>query len=119
MSDSRLLERIRGEYLEMPGLCLTLQQAQRLFGIERLACQEVLDALIEMKFLRLTAKGTYSRLASGADLLRRLHSVHTVQLKATLERRQLQNRRLAPRGGRRATDVESARHSKDNGLRTA
>jgi hypothetical protein len=28
------LRRIRGEYLEMPGLCLTLAQAQRLWGLE-------------------------------------------------------------------------------------
>jgi len=107
MTDSALLERIRSEYLEMPGLCLTLEQTQRLFSIERVACQGVLDALIDMKFLCLTAKGGYARLSSGADMLRRLNSVRTSQLKVQLERRQLPHRRLAPRGGRRATDLES------------
>ena len=53
------------------------------------------------------------------DVLHRLHSVRTVQLKAKLERRQLPSRRLAPRGGRRATDAEFAQHSTDNGARTA
>ena len=38
----RLLERVRAEYLEMPGLRLTLKQVQRLCGIERTVCQMVL-----------------------------------------------------------------------------
>jgi hypothetical protein len=40
----RLLERIRAEYLEMPGLCLTSEQVQRLCGLERKLCQLVLDS---------------------------------------------------------------------------
>ena len=40
----RLLERIRAEYLEMPGLCLTSEQVQRLCGVERTICQLVLDS---------------------------------------------------------------------------
>ena len=32
---SELLGRIRGEYLEMPGLKLTLAQAQRLWGLDQ------------------------------------------------------------------------------------
>jgi hypothetical protein len=30
-----LLNRVRGEYAEMPGLTLTLAQAQRLWGLDR------------------------------------------------------------------------------------
>jgi hypothetical protein len=118
MSDSTILERIRSHYLEMPGLCLTLDQAQRLFGIERAGCQELLDALVDRKFLYLTAKGGYARLSAGSDVLLRLLSVRTTQLKAQLERRQLPHRRLVPRGGRRATDVEPGRRSTGS-LRTA
>ena len=43
--------RIRAEYLEMPGLRLTFQQMQRLFGIERTVCQSVLDSLVDAWFL--------------------------------------------------------------------
>ena len=45
----RLLERIRAEYLEMPGLCLTPEQIQRLCGVERTICQLVLDSLVDAK----------------------------------------------------------------------
>lgn len=50
-----LRSRIRAEYLEMPGLQLKLEQAQRLCGIERALCQRVLDSLVDEKFLYLRA----------------------------------------------------------------
>jgi len=53
-----LVERIRGEFREMPGLQLTLAQAQRLFGLDPAACRHVIDALVEASFLRWTASGT-------------------------------------------------------------
>ena len=62
----RLLERIRAEYLEMPGLCLTSEQVQRLCGVERTICQLVLDSLVDAKFLCLKANGAYARLSYGA-----------------------------------------------------
>lgn len=62
---SALFTRIRGEYLEMPGLRLTLEQAQRLCGVERMLCRMVLDALVEAKFLSLTPDGHYARLTTG------------------------------------------------------
>jgi hypothetical protein len=61
----RLLERIRAEYLEMPGLCLTPVQMQRPCGVERALCQQVLDTLVDAKFLCLMANGTYARLTDG------------------------------------------------------
>jgi hypothetical protein len=64
-SPERLLERIRAEYLEMPGLCLTPEQMQRLCGLERALCQQVLDTLVDAKFLCLKANGTYARLTDG------------------------------------------------------
>jgi hypothetical protein len=51
MSHKTMLQRIRAEYLEMPGLRLTLEQAQRLGGLERALCKTVLDALVDDKFL--------------------------------------------------------------------
>ena len=61
----RLLERIRAEYLEMPGLCLTSEQLQRLCGVERTLCQLVLDSLVDAKFLCLKSTGAYARLTDG------------------------------------------------------
>ena len=70
MPHDRLLKRIRAEYLEMPGLRLKADQVQRLCGVERGACQRVLDVLVEMKFLCVKPDGAYARLTDGADLLR-------------------------------------------------
>ena len=45
------LERIRAEYLKMPGMTLRLEQVARLCGVERSLCQRVLEALVDMRFL--------------------------------------------------------------------
>lgn len=67
MSHNALVNRLRAEFLEMPGLRLTSQQAQRLCGVEGGICQRVLDTLVEMKFLCLKRDGTYARLSDGID----------------------------------------------------
>ena len=64
MPHKTMLTRIRAEYLEMPGLRLTLQQAQRLCGVERTMCQMVLDVLVDEKFLCVKSDGHYARLTS-------------------------------------------------------
>ena len=61
MPHTPLLTRIRGEYLEMPGLRLTFEQAQRLFGVDRSLCKMVLDALVAAKFLGIRPDGAYAR----------------------------------------------------------
>jgi hypothetical protein len=58
-----ILRRISGEYLEMPGLRLTCEQAQRLWGIDRDTCRELLNELVASRFLGLTKEGQYARLA--------------------------------------------------------
>ncbi len=65
MPHNIMLTRIRAEYLEMPGLRLTLAQAQRLCGVERALCQRVLDMLVDMKFLCVTSDGAYARLTDA------------------------------------------------------
>ena len=60
-----LLGRIRAEFLEMPGLRLTTEQAQRLCGVERVLCKAVLDALVDEKFLCVKTNGAYARLTDG------------------------------------------------------
>lgn len=63
--NQELLERIRVEYLEMPGLRLKVEQVQRLCGVERTICKIVLDALVEAKFLCVKSDGSYARLTDG------------------------------------------------------
>ena len=62
-----LLERVRGGYLEMPGLRLTRPQVQRLFMLDSALCDAVLDALVESAFLARTADGLYVRRAQDRD----------------------------------------------------
>jgi hypothetical protein len=62
-----VLKRIRAEFLEMPGLRLKLEQAQRLCGVDRAVCQRVLDTLVEAKFLWRRPDGVYARVTDGAD----------------------------------------------------
>jgi len=61
-----VLNRLRAEYLEMPGLRLKPQQVQRLCGVERTMCQVALDSLLESKFLCVKPDGHYARLTDGA-----------------------------------------------------
>jgi hypothetical protein len=65
--DQRVLERLRAEYLEMPGLKLRSEQVQRLCGIEQTMCKLVLDALVRTSFLCLKSDGTYVRLTEGSS----------------------------------------------------
>jgi len=65
MPHTALLKRIRAEYLEMPGLRLTLEQAQRLCGVDRAECKAVLDGLVEAKFLCRKPDGAYARSSDG------------------------------------------------------
>lgn len=54
-----LFARIRGEYREMPGLCLTFVQACRLWQMDAPTCQTLLEQLVRDAFLCKTAKGFY------------------------------------------------------------
>jgi len=67
--DQRVLERLRAEYLEMPGLKLTIDQIQRLCGIEPRMCKPVLDTLVKTSFLRLNSDGTHVRSTEGSTSL--------------------------------------------------
>ncbi len=55
------LRRVKGEYLEMPGLRLTAAQAQRLWGLDSEACDALLGALVDTKFLYRTRDGAFMR----------------------------------------------------------
>jgi hypothetical protein len=51
------LRRVRAEFLEMPGLKLTVSQAQRLWGMDRGTCEALIDQLTESRFLARTRDG--------------------------------------------------------------
>ncbi len=57
------LRRIRGEYLEMPGLRLTTAQAQRLWNLDRPTCERLLGTLVANRFLQKTRDGSFVRAA--------------------------------------------------------
>ena len=54
-----LLQRIEGEYHEMPGLSVTARQAERLWGLDSATCSLVLTILVRRGSLRRTPRGTY------------------------------------------------------------
>jgi len=66
VSREEMLRRICGEYLEMPGLRLKREQAQRLWALDDVTCQELLELLVESRFLYRTSNGAYARLIEGA-----------------------------------------------------
>jgi hypothetical protein len=64
-ADDQLVVRTRAEYLEMPGLTLTVPQAARLFDLPVDACTVTLDALVASGFLQKSGE-TYCRAGSGS-----------------------------------------------------
>ena len=65
-TQEELLRRIRGEFLEMPGLRLTSVQARRLWGLDIDTCARLLTALVDAKFLCCGSDGRYMRLGDEA-----------------------------------------------------
>jgi hypothetical protein len=53
--------RIRGEFNEMPGLCLTPAQARRLWDVDASTCAGALDDLLRDGFLRRRTDGSFVR----------------------------------------------------------
>jgi hypothetical protein len=64
MEFATLLQRVRAEFIEMPGLRLTPNQAARLLGLDNGSCQRVINALVGSAFLRLTPDGSVVRAES-------------------------------------------------------
>jgi hypothetical protein len=60
------IELIRMEYAELPGLKLTLWQAQRLWDLPTDLCKHALRTLTESQFLARTVDGAYVRQSSCA-----------------------------------------------------
>ena len=45
------LRRARSEFMEMPGMQLTIEQASRLWACDKALCDAVLASLVESRFL--------------------------------------------------------------------
>ncbi len=54
--------RIEGEFLDTPGLRLTVAEAQRRFGADEITCEAVLDALVDSAVLFKARDRVYGRL---------------------------------------------------------
>lgn len=61
MSFASLVDRVRFEFMEMPGLELTLAQAGRLWNMGTDDCRFVIDSLVDAGFLRWTSQRTIVR----------------------------------------------------------
>lgn len=75
MSVADAAELLRMEYAEMPGLALTMWQAQRLCNLSPELCERALRTLLESGVLRQMADGRYtsaltSPTGEDADALR-------------------------------------------------
>jgi len=67
---AELIGRIRCEFLEMPALKLSLQQACRLWNLSAGACGEALDALRAEGFLYQTPSGAFIALPSATRMIK-------------------------------------------------
>jgi hypothetical protein len=65
---SQLIHRIRAEFGEMPGLKLSLPQAQRLWNLDEESCRNVLDTLVADRFLYRTANGAFVAFPSALKM---------------------------------------------------
>ena len=56
-----LARQIQAEYTEMPGLSVTLSQAQKLWTLDRETCDAVFERLIERGVVKITTQGRFVR----------------------------------------------------------
>ena len=61
MKFAAVVDRVRGDFTEMPGLELTMGQAIRLWNMGADDCRFALDSMVDAGFLRWTAKRTIVR----------------------------------------------------------
>ena len=56
---AELVAMVLGTYREMPGLCLHLNQAARLFGVRAITCEVLFNDLVALGRLRRSHDGQY------------------------------------------------------------
>lgn len=60
-TERQVIDLVRAEFREMPGLKLTAEQASRLWHVERRVCESVLRKLTDERLLRRTRDGAFVR----------------------------------------------------------
>jgi len=78
-----VVDRVRAEYMEMPGLELTFPQAVRLWALGMDDCRSVIDALVDAGFLKWTPRGTIVRTGRDLGLSREAQPAH-IPVRATM-----------------------------------
>ncbi len=73
-SSDDVLRRVQGEFLEMPGLRVTVAQARRLWGLDAASCDALLGALVDANFLFQTRDGAFMRVESAQSVKASLRS---------------------------------------------
>ncbi|MEQ1868808.1 MAG: hypothetical protein ABL961_02175 [Vicinamibacterales bacterium] len=61
MKISTVVDRVRAEFDEMPGMRLTVPQASRLFGLDEALCRTVVEELISAEYLRRLEGGAVTK----------------------------------------------------------
>jgi len=77
-SNDEVLRRVQGEFMEMPGLCLTEAQARRLWGLDEASCGALLRALVYAKFLFQTPSGSFMRVEMATPVKATLGTRKTI-----------------------------------------
>jgi hypothetical protein len=78
-----LLQRIQGEFLEMPGLRLTEPQARRLWNLDAISCSTVVSVLLEGGFLFKTGDGSFMHVEKAKPLKVELTGLPAVRSKTS------------------------------------
>jgi hypothetical protein len=65
MAEDALLRRVRSAFREMPGMRLTVNQAMRLWDLDRPTCCALLDSLVASHFLQQDMHGRYGCAHAG------------------------------------------------------
>lgn len=60
-AEEALRKRARREFLEMPAMRLTIEQAMRLWDLDRPTGQSLLASLVEARFLEIGPDGRYTK----------------------------------------------------------
>jgi DNA-binding IclR family transcriptional regulator len=61
-----IMQRVRTEYEEMPGLSVTVAQASRLWNIDAATTREVLNAMVDVGYLSAGPRGFTLRAFDGS-----------------------------------------------------
>ena len=60
-ANSRLVTKIQNDFLDIPGLTLTLSQARKRVGTDERTCEAILGALVDANVLARTPGNSYVR----------------------------------------------------------